>query len=120
MNSLSQLVLRTRRLEPMRDFYEKLLNISFTPEQHGAGPRHYSYQLGEVLLELYPTKQKEDTTRKVVMDRLGFTVNNLNDLFDRIDWKYVQTDVFETENGRALELSDPDGRRVYVEEKKRI
>ncbi len=117
MNSLSQLVLRTGHLEEARDFYEKLLTVSFTPEQHGDGPRHYSYQLGEVLLELYPTKQKENTAQRKVKDRLGFAIENLDDLFDRIDWKYVQTDVFETENGRALELSDPDGRRVYVEEK---
>ncbi len=120
MNSLSQLVLRTNNLEPLRDFYEKLLAISFTPEQHDDGPRHYSCQLGDVLLELYPTKQKENTAQKGARDRLGFAIKNLDDLFDRIDWKYVKTDVFETENGRAMELSDPDGRRVYVEEKKRI
>ena len=66
MNSLSQLVLRTRHLEPLRDFYEKLLAVSFTPEQHDNGPRHYSYQLGDILVELYPTTQKEHTIKKSV------------------------------------------------------
>ncbi len=119
MNTLSQLVLRTTELERLKEFYERLLDVSFTPEQHANGPRHYSYQSGDVLLELYPTKQNGNTTQSVIKDRLGFSVDSLDTLFDRIDWKYVHKNVFETETGRAMELHDPDGRRVYVEEKKK-
>ncbi len=118
MSSLSQLVLRTKELESLREFYEGLLDISFTPEQHGNGPQHYSYQLGDVLLELYPTTRK-DSQQKCVKDRLGFSVDDLDLLCNRIDWKYIKTEMYETENGRAMELSDPDGRTVYVEENKK-
>lgn len=117
MSSLTQLVLRTTELEPLRDFYEKLLNISFSSEQHNNGPRHYSCQLGEVLLELYPTKQRENAAQKGIKDRFGFSIESLDSLCHRIDEKYIQKWMYETENGRAMELSDPDGRMVYVEEK---
>lgn len=119
MSSLTQLVLRTDRLEQVRAFYEKLLNVSFTPEQHGNGPRHYSSQLGDILVELYPTTQKENSMQKSVKDRLGFSVDDLDHLCDRIDLKYIKTEMYEIENGRAMELRDPDGRTVYVEEKKK-
>ncbi len=119
MSSLTQLVLRTTELEPLREFYETLLDVSFTPEQHGDGPRHYSYQLGEVLFELYPTKQRKNTAQKVIKDRLGFSIESVDSLCHRIDEKYIQRWMYETENGRAIELSDPDGRTIYVEEKRK-
>jgi hypothetical protein len=51
--SLSLLVLRSSRLEAMRTFYEAL-GLTFVEEKHGAGPVHYSAQLGSTVLEIYP------------------------------------------------------------------
>lgn len=51
--SLSLLVLKARQVPKLRAFYGTL-GIEWTEEQHGSGPVHYSGQLGETVLELYP------------------------------------------------------------------
>jgi len=67
---LKLLVLRCRDLEASRRFYEAL-GLLLTTEQHGSGPIHYSCQLGDVLLELYPG----GTCTKAL--RLGIVVPNV-------------------------------------------
>ena len=113
MTSLVHIVLRTTRLESLRNFYEHLLGVSFTSEQHGDGPEHYSHQLGDILMELYPTQRENKST-----DRLGFAVDDLDCLYERIDKKHIHRERYNTESGRAMDLIDPDGRTVSVEERK--
>lgn len=68
--SLNLLVVRCRNLESSRSFYESL-GLVFAREQHGAGPIHYSTQLGPTVLELYPTSAASSNVR------LGLTVPNV-------------------------------------------
>lgn len=70
MARLTSLVLRCSDLERSRTFYE-VLGLRFTPEQHETGPRHYSTQLSDTLLELYPQKAV------VAPIRLGLAVDAL-------------------------------------------
>jgi len=62
MTRLNLLVLRCRDIEASRRFYEAL-GLSLTTEQHGAGPIHYSCQLGALLLELYPGGTSTNSVR---------------------------------------------------------
>ncbi len=64
---LNLLVLRCRDIEATRTFYTQL-GLTFTREQHGNGPVHYSTYLGRLLLELYLTNGESDNIR------LGFSV----------------------------------------------
>ncbi|WMP19471.1 VOC family protein [Thiothrix lacustris] len=64
---LNLLVLRCRDIEATRTFYTQL-GLTFTREQHGSGPVHYSTYLGGLLLELYPTNGEPDNVK------LGFSV----------------------------------------------
>ena len=64
---LNLLVLRCRDIEATRPFYTQL-GLTFTREQHGSGPVHYSTYLGGLLLELYPTNGEPDNVR------LGFSI----------------------------------------------
>lgn len=65
--NLNLLVLRCRDIEATRTFYTQL-GLTFTREQHGNGPVHYSTYLDGLLLELYPTNAEPDNVR------LGFSV----------------------------------------------
>jgi lactoylglutathione lyase len=70
MAQLNLLVLRCRDIEASRRFYEAV-GLSFTTEQHGSGPTHYSCQLGALLLELYPAGTSTNSVR------LGLAVPNV-------------------------------------------
>ncbi|MBI2102685.1 VOC family protein [Candidatus Woesearchaeota archaeon] len=111
---LSSVVLRSRDLEEMRQFYEQLLGMPFQEEQHERGRKHYSCRLGDVLLELYPRRTDDAGT-----DQLGFTVDSLDRILECIEEKYVRHGPFDTMYGRGLLLRDPEGRLIHLEEKNR-
>lgn len=115
MIALAYVILRTTRLEELREFYERVFDVSFVLEQHGDGPQHYSLQLEGVVLELYPTKKEKGSS-----EGLGFVVDDLARLCERIDPKYICKDRQETGRGRLIGLKDPDGRKVYVEEIEKV
>jgi lactoylglutathione lyase len=69
--ALRLLVLRTKQLERLRDFFQ-LLGVSFVAERHGNGPLHYAGELGGVVLELYPLAP--DVHAEDPLTRLGFSV----------------------------------------------
>ncbi|HLC98128.1 MAG TPA: VOC family protein [Candidatus Nanoarchaeia archaeon] len=110
MPSLILLILRSQNLEALLDFYTSLLAISF--EEHtDHGPQHYGAQVGEVYLELYPTKQEQRP-----LDGLGFSVSNLEAALANIDQKYIRRQGEDTPFGKRATLTDPDGRFLYVKE----
>jgi catechol 2,3-dioxygenase-like lactoylglutathione lyase family enzyme len=85
---LNLLVLRCRNIAVTRQFYEQLLGINFTLEQHGQGLPHYASILGSSLVwELYPARASPDKTR------LGFKLKG---------------------NHAPYVVKDPDGRSVEI------
>src|SRR5947209_298845 len=71
--SLKLLVLKTRQVDRLRDFYQAL-GVALTEERHGAGPPHFAGNVGDATLEVYPLPEGaavDSTTR------LGFAVENL-------------------------------------------
>ena len=106
MPSLSLVVLRCRDLEASRAFYE-LLELSFVEEKHGAGPKHYSCQLGGTVLELYPL-----TTEGTPGLRLGIEVTaDRHRLVSQLGARGY--DVKRLSDDRVL-VVDPDGHKVEV------
>src|SRR3954469_10899764 len=75
---LNLVVVRTRRLDALKRFYEAV-GLSFAVERHGAGPEHLSATLpGATVLELYPATADQAVERGAVSDvRLGFVVGDL-------------------------------------------
>ncbi|MGB0563088.1 MAG: VOC family protein [Spirulinaceae cyanobacterium] len=71
---INLLVLRVRDLNKAVAFYQAI-GLTFTPEQHGSGPVHYSAEIEGVVLELYPLTAKTQSTAGI---RLGFTVQSLD------------------------------------------
>jgi catechol 2,3-dioxygenase-like lactoylglutathione lyase family enzyme len=70
MAALDLLVLYCGDPAACRDFYAGL-GLTFTKEQHGAGPEHWAAVLaGGTVLELYPAAPDRRTGRV----RIGFTI----------------------------------------------
>lgn len=65
---LNLLVIRCNDILVSREFYSQL-GLSFTQEQHGAGPVHFSASLGDLVIELYPRRDSDNPGL-----RLGFIV----------------------------------------------
>ncbi len=101
--ALQLLVLKTHDLEALRRFYEAL-GILFQPEKHGEGPAHYSAQLGELVLELYPLSKAKPSTPT---ERLGLQVEHLADFLCSYE-REVQR------RGQVVIVEDPDGRKVEL------
>lgn len=115
MPDLALIVLKTKQLETVQEFYTAL-GISFQQEQHGSGPVHYAGFLGETVFEIYPLKDDEQTDSTT---RLGFSVENLSQVLDTL----VSQDLCEAKEPRQSEwglrvvLRDPDDRAVELLEK---
>jgi predicted enzyme related to lactoylglutathione lyase len=111
--SLSLLVLKTQQIDKLVAFYHQI-GVEFVEEQHGNGPRHYSGQAGNVLLEIYPLKSAEDPAD--VTTRLGFSVANIEGVMNslrRIDAEIVSAPQ-PTEWGIRALVRDPHGRVVEL------
>jgi len=111
--SLSLLVLKTRQLEVVRNFYAAL-GVDFKPEQHGSGPLHYAGQLESVVLEIYPS---EDPIADSL--RIGFAIDNLEKAIQAL--RSVDAAVISKPKdspwGLRAVVRDPDGRSVELLQK---
>jgi predicted enzyme related to lactoylglutathione lyase len=110
--TLSLLVLKTVRLDAVRQFYEAL-GMRFVEEQHGSGPVHFAATVGAVVVEIYPLTggATADTST-----RLGFDVGDLGPTLTRVEacGATVVSPIRETEWGLRAVVRDPDGRSVEL------
>lgn len=105
--SLEYVVLRCVDLERSRIFYEAL-GLDLVSEQHGTGARHYSCNLGDVVVELYPTSTKQ--TSNV---RLGLRMSNTGDAIDALT--RIGADVLRVDaGGSSAVVRDPDGHEIAL------
>ncbi len=109
---LNLVVIRSTDIDRLRDFYSALLGVEFVPEKHGDGPRHYSCQLGDVVLEIYPARDNVPSQESV-----GFLVPNLEEALKRVELTHIHKAPMQTDYGRLAVIRDPDGRMVHLEER---
>src|SRR5262245_25219498 len=107
--TLNLLVLKTRQLDRLRDFYAAL-GISFVGEQHGHGPTHFAGRAGDLVLELYPLPA--DSGPAEAGARLGFAVPDLDAVLRSL--AEAGADMVSGPRmapwGRRAVVRDPDGR----------
>jgi len=114
--SLNLLVLRTTNLEITISFYQKI-GLSFTEEQHGKGPIHYSCQIDNILLEIYPGTSGNAPERKSAGATLiGFQVDNLDKIVEALSDLEGSILSFPQDSpwGRRMVIQDPDGRAIEL------
>jgi predicted enzyme related to lactoylglutathione lyase len=111
--SLKLLVLKSRQVDKLRAFYQSL-GITFTQEQHGQGPVHYSGAVAGAVLEIYPLP--DDTSTADRATRLGFAVSRLEQVVEnlRASGTPVTSPPQQTAWGYRAVVQDPDGRPVEL------
>ncbi len=109
---LNLLVLRSLDMPTAVSFYQ-LLGLKFKPEKHGTGPEHYSSQIGDVVLEIYPAGAVTDVDRTT---RLGFEVQELDEIVGilRANGHRVFSRTQSFSLGLRSVIIDPDGRSVEL------
>ena len=110
MARLDLLILRSENIKRLKEFYSSLLMTKF--EKHADhGPAHYGAILGEVLIELYPTKKRISN-----LDSPGFKVGNIDEVIQRVGNQCVYREPYQNSYGKFAMLKDPDGRLVHLTE----
>jgi lactoylglutathione lyase len=109
--ALNLVVIYSRDVEAAKEFYG-CLGMTFKPENHGSGPRHYAAELGTTVFEIYPCRSQ--STEAAL--RLGFCLSSVDgalELLQRQNAKIVSQPE-DTPWGRRSVVKDPDGNKVEL------
>jgi predicted enzyme related to lactoylglutathione lyase len=111
--SLTLLVLKTRQLGKLREFYQAI-GIPLSEEQHGTGPVHYAGRVGDATLEVYPLPDGADPADSTT--RLGFRVNDLDEVLHSLQamGTRIVSPLQQSAWGYRAVVRDPDGRAVEL------
>lgn len=110
------IVIKTNKLQEQFEFYTQL-GFLFEYHKHGNGPYHYASTGSKPVLEIYPLPkgitEADNTTR------LGFTVENLDALIDKLMFAGIKiiSAPAKTAWGYTAVVQDLDGRKVELMEK---
>lgn len=110
------LVLRTGSPEKTVAFYG-LLGFIFDYHKHGNSPYHYTTQIGETILEIYPFAKNQTEADKNL--RLGFAIDDFDRIINTLK-KHQVTFVLEpaqTDFGFMAIIIDPDDRKIELYKK---
>lgn len=115
---INLVVLKTSQPDDLASFYRQL-GIIFENHRHGTGPLHYAANVDNIVFEIYPLpkdKEKADDTL-----RLGFTIDNLDEVIDRLrnSNRKITKEPTMTEWGYVAIIEDMDGRKIELKDKKR-
>jgi len=113
---INLIVIRTDQPKKLSEFYE-LLGLNFEYHKHGKGAWHYSAMMGEVVFEIYPLMKNQEFADRSL--RLGFTIENLDDLILQLKKKEVEIikEPQQSEWGYFAIIKDLDGRKIELKEK---
>ena len=114
---LDLMVIYTRKLKETCEFYQKI-GLSFTEEQHGQGPIHYSAKIGSTVFEIFPCSSKQSPT----YTRLGFQWKDELEKTANIHSPHLLSfldshalEITKMDNGQFYYLlEDPEGRKVEL------
>lgn len=115
---ISLVVIRTSNLDRAIAFY-RTLGLSFNEEKHGNGPVHFSCELDNLVLEIYPGKETGPIDYKSSgATMLGFNVPSVDDtvtLLQQLGFQVVNT-AKDSPWGRRAVVLDADGRAIDISE----
>lgn len=110
------LVIRTGSPEKTAAFYS-LLGLIFDYHKHGNSPYHYTTQIGETILEIYPLAKNQTEADKNL--RLGFTLDNFDTTIDTLKQQQVPfiMEPTQTDFGFMAIITDLDDRKIELYKK---
>ena len=111
--TVSLFVIRASDTEKSLTFY-RALGLTFVQEQHGAGPIHYSCDLGNFVFEIYPARAGESSDGAII----GFRVESLEETLAALSQLGVEpkSPPKTASWGRFVNVTDCDGRTVQLAE----
>ncbi|MEO8612695.1 MAG: VOC family protein [Chloroflexota bacterium] len=118
--TLGLLVLRASDLEKSLAFY-RAIGLTFTQEQHGSGPVHYSCAIGGTVMEIYPGEPGAAPERKSGgATMIGFSIQVLDETLKALSdlGFWPANPPKDSAWGRRVVVTDPDGRAVELNEAK--
>ena len=112
VNGFSFLVLYAQDMAQTLRFYSAL-GLDFKSEQHGAGPKHYCCQIGDLALEIYPAM---DDDLPSATGMIGLSVQDLDEIPLSLEATepYVVSACAQFGDGRRCVIKDPDGTKVFL------
>src|SRR5258708_39784504 len=119
-HALNLVVLRAANLEISLKIYQSL-GLEFVQEQHGNGPIHYSCEIGNTVIEIYPGKPGTAPDRKNAgATTIGFQVEDLDTVVIALgnNGIIIITAPQDSAWGRRAVVQDPDGRAVELSQAK--
>ena len=113
------LVLRTDDTKRLAEFYS-LPGFKFDYHKHGNSPYHYSANIGQTVLEIYPLAKGQKEADKNL--RLGFGIDNFDAVIEKLKTLEVpfSMEPTQTDFGFMAVVVDPDGRKIELYKKERI
>jgi lactoylglutathione lyase len=110
---LNLIVIRGEEPDRLVQFYEAV-GLRFIMEKHGRGPKHYAAVIGDIVLEIYPSRSAADHTTGA---RLGFRVDSVRGVIEGLrDQGLLNVHGHDHSAGRAI-LKDPAGHVVELAER---
>jgi hypothetical protein len=106
MVMLNLIVIRSKSSSTLAEWYEDFLMQLSVEEKHGGGPLHYSIQLGETTLEIYPAANNSSQTEVT----FGILVDKAS--FERMKSKSER--VKELDDSSCI-VMDPEGNRIIIQ-----
>lgn len=113
---LRLLVLRTKNIQKLADFYSNL-GLIFEYHQHGNGPMHYAAKIDKTILEIYPLAKGQTETDKYL--RIGFGIDDFENVIGKLKTLEIQfqQEPTDTPFGIMAVIIDADGRKVELYKK---
>ena len=104
-------------MERTLSFY-RALGLKFQEEQHGTGPVHYSTQIGDTVMEIYPGAEQSIDRRGSGATMLGFRVESVDEAVAALSESggTVVTSPRDSQWGRRAVITDLDGRALELSE----
>ena len=110
---LKLIVIRTSNPEKLSQFYS-ILGLKFEYHKHGNSPFHYSTNIGQTVLEIYPFSKNQIEADKNL--RLGFSVENFELVISKLKIQNCKftSEPTETDFGFLAIVEDFDGRKIEI------
>lgn len=112
---LNYITLKVINLDSSKELYESF-GFDLNLEKHGEGPEHYSFQIENIVFEIYPWQKNEKPDFNTV--RIGLTVTDIVKYLEKIETicrKYNLSFQYSS-NLKKIELKDFENRTIELME----
>jgi catechol 2,3-dioxygenase-like lactoylglutathione lyase family enzyme len=118
ISSICGVIITTANLEPMVDFYQRVLGLPLEKEEHGELDIHYGVDLGSLHFAIHPLSDFSETEPGTAAVKIAFTVNSLEQYVNRLaaEGYYPVQAPHDEGFGPVSSFRDPDSNLIELVE----